>query len=504
MNAYICLYILINLFNVDKLATATNLEENFPDPTSRLLVILIDGLRWDVVARHLEEKNSEFGFKRLQRNGAYLERFAPVFPAECYPNIYSLFTGRHPVDHGVVLPTSFNHHTTTDGEPIRLQAEGLWETGAKQNKGVHLYHLPTCSGDLNAGGDNSWFCEPYNPNLMNPVDLNFTIQRAVSGLRNGSANLAVVYYDELDRIGHRYGPLSNELVHKHWVYLDHVMDHALNIVESIPNLNLIVTSDHGMAPVSRKAYVDRLFKGSELSRVLNRGSTMWLWPKPKFEERVYNRLFSQQNKDNFIVYNSSTIPVHWEVTSGSKLFPPILLIAAPNYIFNSTVWPLNMSHYNLHEPKGMHGYDPELPDMHIPLFIYGPKSNPGVQLNYTKEIRSIHIHSLMAHLASIHLPDYQSLNFFRSLLRNYEDEQASVLSHLYWLNKSSFSSFLNKDRFIPTFLIITAVLACFFIVIVSLMILLYMRCRMSMITAQVACQDELNKELVKSEVLSDA
>lgn len=74
-------------------------------------------------------------------------------------------------------------------------------------------------------------------------------------------SVSVVYYDELDRIGHRYGPLSNELVHKHLVYLDHVLDYALNIIESIPNLNLMLTSDHGMATVSHQAYADRYFKG---------------------------------------------------------------------------------------------------------------------------------------------------------------------------------------------------------------------------------------------------
>ncbi|CAH8850864.1 unnamed protein product [Trichobilharzia szidati] len=416
MNTYACMCILFLLLNIEKPATAitttttTSLEEELSNPTSRLLVILIDGLRWDVVANHLEKDTSEFGFKKLQRNGAYLERFAPVFPAECYPNIYSLFTGRHPVDHGVILPTTFGQHTTIDGKPIRLQAEGLWETGAKQNKGVHLYHLPTCSAESDSQGDNSWFCEPYHPNHMNPISLNFTIQRAIDGLRNGSANLAVVYYDELDRIGHRYGPLSDELVNKHWIYLDNVVDHALKIVESVPNLNLIITSDHGMAPVSRMTYVDRYLKGSELSRVLNRGSTMWLWPKPNFEARVYNRLISQQNKAAFTVYNSSTVPLHWEMKSGADnnnnlLFPPILLLASPEYIFNSTVWPLNMSHYHLDKIKGMHGYDPDLPDMHIPLFIYGPMSNPGYRMNYTQEIRPIHIHSLMAYLASIDLSD---------------------------------------------------------------------------------------------------
>ncbi|CAI2728132.1 unnamed protein product [Schistosoma spindalis] len=514
MNVYTFVYILVCLFNTNiSTVTMTIVDNDSSGSASRLLVLLIDGLRWDVIAGHLESNTNKFGFKRLQKNGAYLQRFTPVFPAECYPNIYSLFTGRHPIDHGVILPTTFSEHTTINGKPIRSQVEGLWETGVKQNKGVHLYHLPICSTE--AGGENSWYCEPYSQEVMNPMNLNATIQKAVDGLKNGSAHLAVVYYDELDRIGHRYGPLSNELVHKHLVYLDHVLDHALNIIESIPNLNLMLTSDHGMATVSHRAYADRYFKGSELDRVLNRGSTLWIWPKPEFENNVYNRLLIQQSKSPFSVYNSSTIPSHWEImTNNNSLFPPILLIASPDYIFHSNAWPLNMSHYNLINPKGMHGYDPELPDMHIPLFIYGPNSNRGAQLNFTKEIRPIHIHSLMAYLSSINLPDFRSLDLFKPLLSHnydYHNNQLSpVLNNLYWsLNDKSsslsFSSVLHGDRFMVAFLIGAAALTCFFVLICALIVLAYIRCRISLMTTRVVgCQDELNKVLVKSEVLSEA
>ncbi|CAH8564696.1 unnamed protein product [Schistosoma haematobium] len=510
MNIYTFLYILVCLFNTNiSTVTTTIVDNDSSGSASRLLVLLIDGLRWDVIAGHLESNTNEFGFKRLQKNGAYLQRFTPVFPAECYPNIYSLFTGRHPIDHGVILPTTFSEHTTINGKPIRSQVEGLWETGVKQNKGVHLYHLPICSTEV--GGENSWYCEPYSQEVMNPMNLNATIQKAVDGLKNGSAHLAVVYYDELDRIGHRYGPLSNELVHKHLVYLDHVLDHALNIIESIPNLNLMLTSDHGMATVSHQAYADRYFKGSELDRVLNRGSTLWIWPKPEFENNVYNRLLIQQSKSPFTVYNSSTIPSHWEImtNNNNSLFPPILLIASPDYIFHSNAWPLNMSHYNLIDPKGMHGYDPELPDMHIPLFIYGPNSNRGVQLNFTKEIHPIHIHSLMAYLSSINLPDFRSLDLFKPLLShnyNYDNNQLSpVLNNLYWSSSLSFSSLLHGDRFMMTFLIGAAALTCFFVLICTFIVLVCIRCRISLMTTRVVgCQDELNKELVKSEVLSEA
>nr|CAX74907.1 Ectonucleotide pyrophosphatase/phosphodiesterase family member 6 precursor [Schistosoma japonicum] len=513
MNTYIFLYILVYLFNIKtSVAIMPNLDYDLSNSTtSRLLVLLIDGLRWDVIASHLENNTSEFGFKRLQKHGAYLERVTPVFPAECYPNIYSLFTGRHPIDHGVILPTTFNGLTTVNNKPIRSRAESIWETGVKQNKGVHLYHLPICSAETDS--ESSWYCEPYNQKFMNPIDLNFTIQKAVTGLQNGSANLAVVYYDELDRIGHRYGPLSDQLIHKHLVYLDHVVNYMLNIVESIPNLNILLTSDHGMSTVSHEAHADRYLKGTELSRVLNRGSTLWIWPKPEYEANVYNRLLSQQSRSPFTVYNVSTIPSHWEIATTNNnsisLFPPILLIASPDYIFESTVWPLNMSHYNLIKPKGMHGYDPELSDMQIPLFIYGPNSNRGIRLNFTKNIRPIHIHSLIAYLASINLPDFDSLNLFTPLLLPHHHQPLPSSSYLHWSwNENSSFPLLSfhGDRFMLSIIIGIVVLSCFFVLAIGLLIIVYIRCRFALImnTRVITCDDELDKELVKSEVLPEA
>lgn len=52
--------------------------------------------------------------------------------------------------------------------------------------------MPICSTEV--GGENSWYCEPYSQEVMNPMNLNATIQKAVDGLKNGSAHLAGIHY----------------------------------------------------------------------------------------------------------------------------------------------------------------------------------------------------------------------------------------------------------------------------------------------------------------------
>lgn len=59
----------------------------------RLLVLIVDAMRWDLF-HHGPINRSPIGVEKLVVNGAYVERIKPVFPAECHPNIFSLFSGK--------------------------------------------------------------------------------------------------------------------------------------------------------------------------------------------------------------------------------------------------------------------------------------------------------------------------------------------------------------------------------------------------------------------------
>nr|AAW25624.1 SJCHGC08150 protein [Schistosoma japonicum] len=147
--------------------------------------------------------------------------------------------------------------------------------------------------------------------------------------------------------------------------------------------------------------------------------------------------------------------------------------------------------------------------MQIPLFIYGPNSNRGIRLNFTKNIRPIHIHSLIAYLASINLPDFDSLNLFTPLLLPHHHQPLPSSSYLHWSwNENSSFPLLSfhGDRFMLSIIIGIVVLSCFFVLAIGLLIIVYIRCRFALImnTRVITCDDELDKELVKSEVLPEA
>jgi hypothetical protein len=68
----------------------------------------------------------------------------------------------------------------------------------------------------------------------------------------------VVKLNSLDRLGHKYGPLSIE-VEERVKYLDSIVEGAINILlNQINNFSFVIMSDHGMVPVEKIVTIDEM------------------------------------------------------------------------------------------------------------------------------------------------------------------------------------------------------------------------------------------------------
>ena len=61
------------------------------DGSNKLLLVLIDGFRWNYFNKF--DENELLGFNKLRRNGIAAESFVPAFPTLSYVNYYSIMTG---------------------------------------------------------------------------------------------------------------------------------------------------------------------------------------------------------------------------------------------------------------------------------------------------------------------------------------------------------------------------------------------------------------------------
>ncbi|MGH0153273.1 UNVERIFIED_CONTAM: hypothetical protein FKN15_027510 [Acipenser sinensis] len=84
-------------------------------------------------------------------------------------------------------------------------SEPLWVTMQKMRKKVNMYYWPGCEVEIL--GVRPDYCRLY---YYYPSDADFraAVDDAVESLRNGSADMAAVYYERNDVEGHHHGPLS--------------------------------------------------------------------------------------------------------------------------------------------------------------------------------------------------------------------------------------------------------------------------------------------------------
>ncbi|GAA50667.1 Ectonucleotide pyrophosphatase/phosphodiesterase member 6 [Clonorchis sinensis] len=373
---------------------------------SPLLLLLLDSFRWDLLDHFAKRTNHTLrGFNRLITGGGYMKQVRPVFPAECHPNIMSLLTGLYPAEHGMLFTKMYDERRNRSvgfmEQDVHSPTPDVKTKLAKHGR-MHVYHLPFCESLVS-----EWTsCEPQEQSQLTPAKLEKTLGRALERLRSGQSDVTVVYYDKLDYVGHEHGPLSDQLLLSHLPALDHVIDRLVDRLTEEAEIRpyLVVTADHGMTEVlGSTESLDRLFSGHQVKKVINRGSTVSIWPRPEEHEKILLRLSSPRIK-RFSTYVNESIPAEWH--SGGALFPPILLVAKPGFVFNSEFWPLDLSHTNLSSLKGAHGYDTTHPDMHVPLFLFGPRIKPS-SLYQGIPVDQLYSHQLIASLSTLR-PAFQS------------------------------------------------------------------------------------------------
>ncbi len=103
----------------------------------KLLIILVDGFRWDYVSLDKSLK----GFPKIAANGVRAKYVKPIFPANSYPNWYAIVTGLYGESHGMFEnfmydqsrddfffmtphPNASHQHWWNQSEPIWINAQG--------------------------------------------------------------------------------------------------------------------------------------------------------------------------------------------------------------------------------------------------------------------------------------------------------------------------------------------------------------------------------------------
>uniref|UniRef100_A0A2C9JT75 AP3A hydrolase n=1 Tax=Biomphalaria glabrata TaxID=6526 RepID=A0A2C9JT75_BIOGL len=396
-----------------------------------LLIVLFDGFRWDYLNR-----TETPHFKSIINNGVYAtEGLNNEFVTSTLTNHWSIVTGLHPESHGIIenemfdeeinktyIPLYRDKNAHNDPRYYDTGVEPIWVTNQLQR------------ADGRSGSIMWWGAENevkgIRPTYHMPLDLNvdyyFRIDEMIRWFTlSKPINLGLLYFSEPDHTAHLSGP-DSENVTQMIKYADDLVGYLIKQLKDkdlIDTMDVIITSDHGFASVSRTRLINLdKFVDPNLYHMVHYTPVAAIIPNKGMEEEVYNKLKEHSEQNHFQVYKKSELPerLHYK---HNKRVTPIIAIADITYSFISRMPEDNFTQ------AGNHGYDNKYHDMHPFFMAFGPSFKQNVKV---KTFFSVDLYPLMCHLLNIvPQPNNGSMDNVAVLLEDEQSHTGSIYSASY-------------------------------------------------------------------------
>ena len=250
-------------------------------PTSRsplVLLVSFDGFRWDYL-----DRSQTPNFDSFVQDGVKAKYIFDTFASKTFPNHYSIATGLYQESHGIVGNVMYDSST---GEGFSLgvkhnpvwwnDGEPIWVTNQKQGGQSALIMYPGMEIKIR-GQYASYRLPVYNSSFP----FKERIDIITSLFANGSINLGLLYFHEPDHSGHLLGPDSLgmdpilQMCDKTLAYLMEKLQNA----SLDDKVDVIITSDHGMTPVSSDNFMQLDdFVDPSLYHYTNNNPVFGIWP----------------------------------------------------------------------------------------------------------------------------------------------------------------------------------------------------------------------------------
>ncbi|MCF7687453.1 MAG: ectonucleotide pyrophosphatase/phosphodiesterase [Cephaloticoccus sp.] len=362
-----------------------------------VILISIDACRWDYLAKFSPPVLSAFAAQ-----GVRAERMLSCFPSKTFPNHYSIATGLRIENHGIISndmydPSSqavFTLRNGAVGESRWWGGEPIWVTARKQGLRTACLFWPGSEAEIKGTRPDTWL--RYDGSMTNSERVH-TVLSWLGRAESERPQIITLYFDIVDTIGHRFGPATPE-VGQALAQVDQALGelqtgvHALGLDSQV---NYIITSDHGMTPIStqRRITLDD-FVDPESVQIDFKGELMGLRPLDGNAELLYAK-FSGEHP-HFKAYRRKDVPEHLHFSQNLRI-PPVVLVP-------DLGWEINTRANFSGQDKagwgngGAHGYDPRAADMGATFIAAGPAFKSGVTI---APFENIHIYDLLCTLLDL-------------------------------------------------------------------------------------------------------
>ncbi|HVS14147.1 MAG TPA: ectonucleotide pyrophosphatase/phosphodiesterase [Thermoanaerobaculia bacterium] len=360
-----------------------------PGPPSTLILISIDGFRWDYLGLHPAPV-----LERLAAEGVRARALVPVFPTKTFPNHYTLVTGLYPERHGIVSNTMLDPE---DGAWFRLsdreavqsarwwQGEPIWVTAERQGLRAATLFWPGSEAPIGGVRPSRWLAydEEMTPRAR--------VDRVLGWLDLPAASrpsLVTLYFEQVDDAGHDFGPRSPQTAAAVAAIDAEIgrLVHGLEMRGILDRVDLVLVSDHGMTELAadRVVVLEDLVDPDDVQAVAVSTFAM-LRPRPGREQAVYEAL--RAAPPQLQIHRREEVPERLRYRDHRRITPLVVLADEGWYLYTT-----HQQARSRRLPAGMHGYDPELRSMHGLFVARGPSFRSGLVVD---EVRSIDLYALM-------------------------------------------------------------------------------------------------------------
>jgi predicted AlkP superfamily pyrophosphatase or phosphodiesterase len=362
-------------------------------------------LSWDGVRHDYPDRARFPALERMAREGLRAGRLVPVFPSNTFPSHVSLATGTYPDRHGIVdnrfRDRERGLYSMSDDASF-IAAEPLWVAAERQGVRSATFFW--------VGSQTDWRGERAT-HRVSPFDSGVSEAAKVAQIvawldlpGQERPRLILSWWHGADRVGHRKGPdhpdVAAALAEQDAELA--VLLAALDARQAWQETTLLVVSDHGMTAVSEDVRVEEALEAAEIEAEVIGGSAVAhvFLGEPKQLARAEATL---QALPGVEVHRGDALPSSLRLAFPSRTGDLVLTTTPPRSLRNlgsarrAMIAAAGLAGWR----PGLHGYDPEHPDMGAIFFALGRGVPAGAR---PERVRAIDVAATVAGLLGIEPP----------------------------------------------------------------------------------------------------
>jgi predicted AlkP superfamily pyrophosphatase or phosphodiesterase len=364
-------------------------------PPAPLVLISLDGMRAGDLDPGLTPN-----LARLAQTGVRADWMTPSYPSLTFPNHYTIVTGLRPDRHGVVQNTmrdaQLGRFRISDpqavSEPGWWGGEPLWVTAERAGLPTATMFWPGTEAPIGGVYPTRWhrYDDTVTPETRVARVLGWLGEDASTRPR-----LVTLYFETLDEASHDHGPDSPQAR----AALANVDAHVGRLVDGLrargqlDAVNLVIVSDHGMAPVppTQVVAIEDIVDVSDVD-VVTTGQSLGFEPKPGRTAAAEARLLGRHAHHE--CWRKAELPARWHYGTHPRV--PAIVCQMDDG------WDAEPREKLARRPRthlrGSHGFDPTLPSMRAVFVAHGPGWRDGVRID---AIDNVDVYPALAQLIGV-------------------------------------------------------------------------------------------------------